>query len=738
MAQYNAVDGFWTVPEPTREVGYVFSGECTPIGGGGCTPDSLQTLYAGGNNGSPGGAVYFDITVEDSDIDVLSFDLHTEDLGAFTVDVYMFEGTYVGNEADPAIWGTAESTGSGTSAGAGLPSTATLDNTISLSANTTYAVALVFDGTHSHYYTNGDGTNQNYSNADLALDLGSASNTPFTTPIFDPRIFNGAVGYCVDGGGGSGPLTTVYGINNATQDLIGFGVTTPGDTEVFGTSPITVNFENAGAIDPANPTTGYALDNAGEFYSFDVESGFYTSLGNIPGDWVGMEFDRTSGILYAISGADLYTIDPVAISATLVGATGINPADLPIALAIDGAGVGYTYELVNQMFYSVDLTTGTATAIGDIGFDANFGQGMAYDPTTDMVYMSAFNGATFAAEWRSVDLTTGATTFIGNLVNAIGDAQVAWASIGETLAPPACPKPINLAVSNITSTSADLSWDAEPNASSGYIWYVFEAGDNPITDSPIATGTTPSGTTTANATGLSGGLSYDFYVVADCDSDGLSQLAGPVAFATPPACGGKFYDTGGPSGDYEPNANVTTTISPDNVGDKVTVTFTAFNTEAGWDALYVYDGPDASSPIISSGNPATNGGFPPGGYYGTTIPGPFVSSHPSGALTFVFLSDGSFQYSGWEADVTCDMIGVGENTLEGFSFYPNPTNGVLNLTSADNIEKVTLYNVLGQMVITERVNATSSQVDVSKLSTGTYLMKVVVNGKTGTYRVLRQ
>ncbi|MGO3184353.1 MAG: GEVED domain-containing protein [Aequorivita sp.] len=79
------------------------------------------------------------------------------------------------------------------------------------------------------------------------------------------------------GGGGSGPLTTFYGIDNYTQDLIGFGVATPEETEVFGASPITLAFEAAGAIDPANPTMGYVLDSDGQFYSIDVESGFYTS-----------------------------------------------------------------------------------------------------------------------------------------------------------------------------------------------------------------------------------------------------------------------------------------------------------------------------------------------------------------------------------------------------------------------------------------------------------------------------
>src|SRR5690606_13026384 len=457
--------------------------------------------------------------------------------------------------------------------------------------------------------------------------------------IFDPRVWNGGIGYCVGGGGGGGgALATAYGVNNSNVELIGFPVSDPSTVEVFGDSPVTVNFENAGAIDPANPTTGYALDNGGQFYSFDVTTGFYTLLGNIPGDWVGMEFDQTSGILYAIQGADLYTIDPVAVTATLVGATGINPADLPIALAIDGNGVGYTYELVNQMFYSIDLATGTATAIGDIGFDANFGQGMCWDPTTDTVYMAAFNNTTFAAEWRSVDLATGATTLIGPMVTTAATTQVAWVSIGETLPLPPCPEPTNLSVTDITDTTAVLSWDEEPNASSGYIWYVFEQGANPVTDPPVATGTTPAGTTTATATGLTGGISYDFYVVADCDSDGLSQYAGPISFATQPSCGGKFYDTGGPTGDYGNSENVTTTITP-AAGELVTVTFVSFDVESNWDALYVYDGPDASAPIISSGNPPTNSGFPAGGYYGTTNPGPFVSSHATGALTFVFMSD---------------------------------------------------------------------------------------------------
>lgn len=534
---------------------------------------------------------------------------------------------------------------------------------------------------------------------------------------------------------GSKSLTTIYGIDNPSKELIGFEPATPENTEVFGNSPIDVNFEDSGAIDPNNPTTGYVIDDWGEFYSFDVETGFYTYLGNMYGWWLDMEYDRTTGILYALSEGRLYIIDPVAVTATEVGILGGIADNFPAALAIDGNGVGYTYEMVNLGFYSIDLATAATTYIGDIGFTANYSQGMAYDPTTDMVFMSAFNDDNFSAELRSVDLETGMSTLIGPIITPAEITQVAWISFGETLTASSCPRPTNLAVSNITSSSADLSWDAEPNASNGYIWSVFELGADPLSDTPVATASTPAGTTMATAT-LPDGLPFEFYVRADCESNGLSQWAFPVIFSTLPTCGGKFYDAGGPNETYYNNANEITVISPEIAGDPVTVTFNFIDIEDEFDALYVYDGPDTSSPMISSGNPETLTGFPAGGYYGLTNPGPFTSTHASGALTFVFLSSDLGIYPGWEADVSCTPIGIeDERLIEDFSFYPNPTTGILDLNSIENIENVSFYNVLGQMVITQQLDATTSQLDISSLSTGTYYMKVQVNGQLRAYRV---
>ena len=52
---------------------------------------------------------------------------------------------------------------------------------------------------------------------------------------------------------------------------------------------------------------------------------------------------------------------------------------------------------------------------------------------------------------------------------------------------------------------------------------------------------------------------------------------------------------------------MTTIICPTTLGDVVTVTFTAFDTEATWDGLYVYNGTGiVPANIVASANGAAN------------------------------------------------------------------------------------------------------------------------------------
>lgn len=170
-------------------------------------------------------------------------------------------------------------------------------------------------------------------------------------------------------------------------------------------------------------------------------------------------------------------------------------------------------------------------------------------------------------------------------------------------------------------------------------------------------------TTTANPytiTGLSASTCYTVYVRSRCASDNVSVWSVGSTFctpATPPACGGTFVDNGGTNANYANSSDVTTTICPTVPGQLVTITFTAFDTEATWDALYVFDGNSINAPQIASTNGAGNvpGGLS-GGYWGAVIPGPFTSTSPDGCLTFRFRSDGSVSNPGWVANVTCGNV----------------------------------------------------------------------------------
>ncbi len=87
---------------------------------------------------------------------------------------------------------------------------------------------------------------------------------------------------------------------------------------------------------------------------------------------------------------------------------------------------------------------------------------------------------------------------------------------------------------------------------------------------------------------------------------------------------------------------------------------------------------------------------------------------------------------------SCETLGLDDNTIEGFTFYPNPSSDVINLNATENIERVTIYNMLGQKVLDQNINATSSQLDVANLVTGTYLMEVYAGGKTASHKVIKK
>lgn len=168
------------------------------LGAAATAQSPLQTILVSNNSGSPGGAVYFDLIGGNTGLAVNAFDINYSAAAGLAVglDVYLRGGTHVGFESSTTGWSlVAQDNGAAVTAGRDLATNVVLANTFCVPAGATIGVALVASAASGFAYTNGTGTNQVYTNADLTLSAGAASNVPFTGAPFTPRIFNGAVYY---------------------------------------------------------------------------------------------------------------------------------------------------------------------------------------------------------------------------------------------------------------------------------------------------------------------------------------------------------------------------------------------------------------------------------------------------------------------------------------------------------------------------------------------------------------
>lgn len=74
-----------------------------------------------------------------------------------------------------------------------------------------------------------------------------------------------------------------------------------------------------------------------------------------------------------------------------------------------------------------------------------------------------------------------------------------------------------------------------------------------------------------------------------------------------------------------------------------------------------------------------------------------------------------------------------------FRFYPNPTSGILTLAYSTNITQVSVYNLIGQLVLDRKTNLNEVQLDLSSLTSATYFVKVITEeGDSKVVKVIKQ
>ncbi len=209
-----------------------------------------------------------------------------------------------------------------------------------------------------------------------------------------------------------------------------------------------------------------------QLITLDTVTGNRTVIGNAtpnnPADesWTGMSFDYSTNTLYGItyngSAAVLYSIDHNTGAATMIG---ISPGKLIINLACNLAGQLFGVDIGTDEFCSINKTSGVGTAVGPLGVNANYAQTMEFDRKNDVCYYLSYNDV-LGGQLRIVDITTGGSTLLGNL---LGGSEVTGLAI-----PYYGPVGIN------DITVDDVEFNVYPNPARDYIFVTSSSTINTI------------------------------------------------------------------------------------------------------------------------------------------------------------------------------------------------------------------------------------------------------------------
>ncbi len=218
------------------------------------------------------------------------------------------------------------------------------------------------------------------------------------------------------------------------------------------------------------------------------------------------------------------------------------------------------------------------------------------------------------------------------------------------------------------------------------------------------------------------------------------NISQPGVFTLPTGSYGYFYDAGGPGADYTSNMNAITTVKPEIINDKISVSFTYFQTNNSNDYLEIHDGSSITDPLL-------------GTYSGTTNPGTKTSTASDGSLTFKFISDANnYVGSGWGAVLTTIPGPTGitdeQNKIPSeYSLnqnYPNPFNPTTtikySIPKTSNVE-LKVFDILGSEVaelVNEEKPAGNYTVNfnASRLPSGIYFYRIEAGKFTTTKKLI--
>lgn len=339
----------------------------------------------------------------------------------------------------------------------------------------------------------------------------------------------------------------------------------------------------------------------------------------------------------------------------------------------------------------------------------------------------------------TVPTTPGTTNRIK--VEAVGNIFFDISNTNFTIGTaPACGDPTGLNATSVTTNSATVNWSAVASAISYDVEYKAASSGTWI---PAATNTT---SLSVDLAGLSSSTLYDWRVRADCSGGSSNYVASQfTTAAVGGACPGEYdVSTNGSIGGAATiplNTDIRGTISSrgDNdyyrvvitTGGTITISLTTL--PANYDLALL----NASGNTLqtSASNGTANETISRTVNSGTTY---YIRVYPRNNGAWNANSCYTLRVGGGSAS----RGGEGLITANGtrMNIFPNPAGEMINvsLEGMNSKAEIKVYNIMGNLVMRQVTNKTNTQVNVSKLPAGVYMVSASDGSATRNSKFVKE
>ena len=102
------------------------------------------------------------------------------------------------------------------------------------------------------------------------------------------------------------------------------------------------------------------------------------------------------------------------------------------------------------------------------------------------------------------------------------------------------------------------------------------------------------------------------------------------------------------------------------------------------------------------------------------------------------IGSGTVYFDNLYFSLTDPALGTKNFETSKMSLYPNPVKNTLNIEAKGSIERVAVYSILGQEVMSKLPKSNSTTLQTSGLQKGTYIVKSTIDGKTSTSKFIKE